>query len=656
MKYRPEIDGLRAIAVIPVIFFHAGFEFFKGGFVGVDVFFVISGYLITSVILQEMEEKRFSLAGFYERRARRILPALFFVMLVSLLFSWMILMPPDMLDFSQSVLATTTFSSNILFWLESGYFGRAAELKPLLHTWSLAVEEQYYILFPLFLLLTWRFGKKAILIILGFVFLISLLGAHFAAYHRPEAGFYLLPTRGWEILVGAFAAFILHEKKEIEFPKVERQILSSLGLFMIAAAICLFDAQTPFPSLYALIPTVGAFLVVLFAKEGTLVYVLLSQRALVGIGLISYSAYLWHQPILVFARHRSLTELSDLTILFLCFLSFPLAYLSWRFIEQPFRRRERIKRQTLLLIIACASLVFIIFGGYGYMSNGIPSRFNKTVQAIFVSGPKVNYEHGVIGNEKNIKGAVIGDSHAISLIEILDEDLRAKNLGAEIMTKAGCPPITNIYRHDMNNFKDKCHIHNSEAYDKIIKDKNIEFVVIGARFALYLESDYFDNHEGGIENWGASRVLYDSIEFRDTIRSDEVRYAFLYNQFLTDFSRLLDAGKTLILLYPTPEAGWGVPDRLARLIHYDNFAGDIDTSYEVFQRRNKRAYEMLDSLGNSPNVIRIYPENIFCKEGRCIASIDQLPLYSDNNHLSNKGISMMGESIEQALSKLSISR
>ena len=198
MYYRREIDGLRAVAVLPVILFHAGFELFSGGFVGVDVFFVISGYLITTIIINEMDDGKFSLLNFYERRARRILPALFFVVLCCIPFAWFLLLPSDMKDFSQSLVAVSTFSSNILFWRESGYFDTAAELKPLLHTWSLAVEEQFYILFPLFLMAAWRFGKRAIVWTLIASFAISLAVAHWGAYNKPGDAFFLLPTRAWE--------------------------------------------------------------------------------------------------------------------------------------------------------------------------------------------------------------------------------------------------------------------------------------------------------------------------------------------------------------------------------------------------------------------------------------------------------------------------
>ena len=256
MKYRAEIDGLRALAVLPVILFHAGFEWFGGGFVGVDVFFVISGYLITTIILSEMAEDKFSIINFYERRARRILPALFFVMAACLPFAWMWLTPSLLKDFGQSLIAVSTFSSNILFWQESGYFDTAAELKPLLHTWSLAVEEQYYILFPIFLILTWRLGLKWILILLSIVFLVSLGVAQWGAYNKPFAAFFLLPTRGWELLIGVFAGFYLKYNAHLKSHTVN-QMLSLLGFGMIAYSIIAFDKTTPFPSLYALIPTIG---------------------------------------------------------------------------------------------------------------------------------------------------------------------------------------------------------------------------------------------------------------------------------------------------------------------------------------------------------------------------------------------------------------
>ncbi|HTK85835.1 MAG TPA: acyltransferase, partial [Patescibacteria group bacterium] len=242
MRYRGEIDGLRAVAVGSVVLFHAGLPWFHGGFVGVDIFFVISGFLITSILMSELAEGRFSLVNFYERRARRILPALYLVMAASLPFAWAWLMPGHMKQFALSVASVSLFSSNIQFWRESGYFDTAADFKPLLHTWSLAVEEQYYILFPLFLMLTWRLGRRRIFWLLAAAAAVSLAMAQWGSHHKPEATFYLLPTRGWELLIGSLAACHLHERHGQPDRRAFDQWASLLGLALILYSILVFDS------------------------------------------------------------------------------------------------------------------------------------------------------------------------------------------------------------------------------------------------------------------------------------------------------------------------------------------------------------------------------------------------------------------------------
>ena len=401
MKYRAEIDGLRAIAVVPIILFHAGFEYFSGGFVGVDVFFVISGYLITTIILSEKEQGTFSLVNFYERRFRRILPALFMVMLVSLIFSLLWLMPSYMEDFSQSLMAVSTFSSNILFWRESGYWEISNELKPLLHTWSLAVEEQYYVLYPLFLMLMWHFHKDWSLGFFIVIAAISLATAQWGAYNKPIPTFYLLPTRAWELSIGAVIAYcFLYRKQTVRTllsHKSVNEALGLLGLLMISYAVYVFDKGTPFPSLYALVPTVGTGLIILFSSSQTMVGRLLSIKPLVAVGLISYGAYLWHWPLLVFARHLSLTEPSELTFAILALLSFPLAYLSWRYIEKPFRTKSIFSRKAIFTLSFIGSVLFITVGLAGHFSNGFEdfwlSRQSESVKATYliISRAKENY-------------------------------------------------------------------------------------------------------------------------------------------------------------------------------------------------------------------------------------------------------------------------
>lgn len=375
MDYRREIDGLRALAVLPVILFHAGFETFSGGFVGVDVFFVISGYLITTIILAELEQGKFSIVNFYERRARRILPALFLVMLVCIPFALMWFFTNQLNDFSKSLVAVCVFASNILFWRESGYFDTAAEFKPLLHTWSLAVEEQYYVLFPLFLMFFWRLGKRWILITLGIVFFASLAIAQWVVFAYPGAAFYLLPTRGWELLIGAFTAFWWPKINYKEFNKGVAEAGGWLGVALILYAIFAYSKATPFPGLYALVPTLGTVLVILFATQQTSVGKFVGNKAFVAVGLISYSAYLWHQPLFAFFKYRNFGEVDKFSATIIVFVTFALAFLSLRYVETPVRsKRFLATRSALFVATSSAILFFVAIGLYGYSVNFLGKR------------------------------------------------------------------------------------------------------------------------------------------------------------------------------------------------------------------------------------------------------------------------------------------
>ena len=299
MKYRAEIDGLRALAVAPVIFFHGGFGLFSGGFVGVDVFFVISGYLITTVLIDDIENKRFSFTKFYERRARRILPALYFVVLVSLAASTFILLPQELLATAKSALSIPFFSSNFFFWSERGYFGSATELKPLIHTWSLAVEEQFYVVFPVILLLISQFKKVIFLSVLLLTLFVSLFASYYVTKLHFDTAFYFPLTRAWELLIGTFCALILRNSNRNLSTK-QSEFFCFFGLIMIAGSYVIFDSDTLFPYVWALVPTVGTALFILTAGNTKYLKHLFGWKPMVGLGAISYSLYLWHQPCLLY--------------------------------------------------------------------------------------------------------------------------------------------------------------------------------------------------------------------------------------------------------------------------------------------------------------------------------------------------------------------
>lgn len=383
MKYRPEIDGLRAIAVVPVILFHAGFTFFSGGYTGVDVFFVISGFLITTIILAELEKGTFSIINFYERRSRRILPLLFFILLLTIPFAWISLFDSDMIDYSESLIAVSTFCSNFLFVAESGYFDTSTELKPLLHTWSLAVEEQYYVIFPLAMILFWRFlNKNWILSLLIVAGLASLVLSEWATVFYPTHNFYLLPTRAWELAVGAITAVLLSNNHpfitRLQSHRIISEALSFTGLALILAGIFLIDEETPFPGIYALLPTIGSALIIAFASGKNYTGRLLSLKPMLVIGLISYSAYLWHHPIFAFAKHLSYFPPSITAKSLLCLAVFPIAYLSWQYVENPFRDKKRFSRKFIFIFSLVGSMFFIGAGILGVVNEGFPERSINT--------------------------------------------------------------------------------------------------------------------------------------------------------------------------------------------------------------------------------------------------------------------------------------
>lgn len=381
MRYRPEVDGLRALAVVPVVLFHAGFAWCSGGYAGVDVFFVISGYLISSIILDELAADRFSAVVFYERRARRILPALFTVLLVCLPCAWLWLLPQDMKEFGRSLAAVSLSVSNLLFWRTSGYFDTSSDLKPLLHTWSLGVEEQFYLVFPLTLLLVWRYARRWLPQVLLLAALASLALAQWGVVHKPSAAFYLLPTRSWELLVGSLVALCLRRRVPEALPGPLAEAGGALGLMLLAAAVFGFERDLPFPGVMALVPTLGAALILLCAHPATGVGRLLSSRPLVAIGLVSYSLYLWHQPLLAFARHDLLGPLELPQTLAMIVASGVLAWLTWKYIEVPFRRRDRIGRKAIFSFAAAGSAAFLALGVGIAATQGLPTRFSPEQRA-----------------------------------------------------------------------------------------------------------------------------------------------------------------------------------------------------------------------------------------------------------------------------------
>lgn len=422
MIYRKEIDGLRSVAVLPVIFFHAGISVFSGGFLGVDVFFVISGYLITGIILSGLEKGEFSLLTFYERRARRILPALSLIVLACIPMAWLFMLPDPLENFGQSVVATMLSLNNVLLTMTSGYWDLASEFKPLIHTWSLAVEEQFYIFFPLLLMFLYPLSKHRTVGAVWVIVITSFVASIFLVQDYPTSTFYLLHTRAWELGFGALGAFWEH-KRRVE----ANNTLSGLGFFMIVVSIFLFSEDTQHPSYFTLIPVLGTLLVLLFAKEGTLVAQLLSVKVFVGIGLISYSLYLWHQPLFSFARILSFEEPSTGLFLWLVVVAFALSYLTWRFVEQPFRRKSVVTTPNLVIICATTTVLFCAVGISLFLSHGFPARIFSTERDL-AAGMHIDYNRRIeryngdsFESHSGIRVLAVGNSQARDFANILIE-------------------------------------------------------------------------------------------------------------------------------------------------------------------------------------------------------------------------------------------
>jgi peptidoglycan/LPS O-acetylase OafA/YrhL len=646
MKYRREIDGLRALAVIPVILFHAGFQAFSGGFVGVDVFFVISGYLITMIIISELDLGKFSIVNFYERRARRILPALFLVMIICIPFAYIWLLPSDIKAFSQSLIAVSAFSSNILFWRESGYFDTAAELKPLLHTWSLAVEEQYYVIFPLTLMLLWRLNKRWILISLAIIFFASLAIAQWASLARPTAAFYLLHTRGWELLIGAFAAFYLSKSNRKEFDKSVGEIGGVVGIFLILYAIFSYDKTTPFPGLYALAPTIGALLIILFATQQTLVGRFIGNKIFVGIGLISYSAYLWHQPLFAFTRHSDLIEPGAFVFVLLLVVALILAYFTYSFVEKPFRNSAVISRQSVLIFSLLGASLFISLGLFGSKTDYVNTlRFNEKEISILKASQIRTDKFDLLGAEsESPKWMLLGDSHANTLQEAFDNILKKSKQSSLVKTIDGCPPALNLIRYDIE-FRNNCHKNYTEAI-KIIKEKSIKNVLIAARFALYVNSDRFNNLEGGIEIGVTKQVIYDLPEFRGTIRDKLTRSNAIKSEFLDYVNSLSGMGVNVFVVSSIPEVGWDVPRKALSL---SKIGLEVKTKRSSYDTRVLQLNDLMENLSKIPNVSILNSSEVFCDREFCFATRNGMPLYSDTNHLSQDGAMALLDHFKDAL-------
>jgi len=608
MKYRPEIDGLRAVAVLPVLFFHAGWTVFSGGYVGVDVFFVISGYLITGILAGEIAEHRFSILNFYERRIRRIFPCLFAVIIVSCAAAAALLVPMDFRDFSKSVIATVFFASNVLFFRQSGYFDDQSAIKPFLHTWSLAVEEQFYIFFPILLWLIHRYARDRMFLVLVPLALLSFVINVWGAHHMAAFTFFMAPTRVWELFAGALLAL---DAVPAVAHRPAREVLAWLGFALIVYAVFALTPDSVFPGWNALLPVAGAALLIQFGQDTSAGW-LLSRKLPVFIGLISYSLYLWHWPIIVFSEYYLVQKLSGWGTIAAIAVSLAVATVSWRYVERPFRVKGLIPRRRIFQGAATAMASMVVLSAAGVLSNGWAARFPAEVVRLERFADAYNPrryqchrdEDKVIAFEKScVYGAatppsyaVWGDSHGVELTYALGEIAGRHGKSVMQLTYSSCPPSLGLEVGSRPN----CRRFNDEAAQFLVNDKAVNTVFLVARY---------DVHQ------------------TDTVFSTGIRRSV---------ETLLSAGKRVVLVYPIPIASVSIPRTLARYAAAGTDLSRFNIEESEYLRENAYAFQLLDSF-TGKNVVRVLPSQQLCHGDVCSVYANGAPLYFDHQHLSIAG-------------------
>jgi peptidoglycan/LPS O-acetylase OafA/YrhL len=656
IHYKPEIDGLRTVAVLSVIFYHAQFiisgnKLLPGGLFGVDIFFVISGFLITSLITKEFNESgTISISKFYYRRARRLLPALLLVMLVSLPFAWMYLIPDQLIDYAKSLISSLLFGSNFYWDYSLQQYGAESGLvKPFLHTWSLAVEEQFYIVFPLTLLAIYRWGKTHIIIIFTAGILISLVFAEWMTKSNASFSFYMLPSRLWELLAGGLLAIIHSQNPQMTHPKFLNKTMPKFGLSLIAYSIAAIDYNgVNHPGFITLIPVTGTVLIIYYANEKELITKILSSKAFVRVGLISYALYLWHYPIFSFGRMIN-PQASPLLKTLWILVTFILSIASYLAIERPFRRSDKISPKLFYISITSMTLVILVFSSSVLLNDGFKEKWGyltdlkKANSRIWVSqnGRKCHFGGGGhrpalgINQSCHFKYSpegkspliVVGDSHAGSLAESINQLAKHNSIDFIQITAAGCTHIPSI--HD-----GLCDERSKSVHEFIAKFET-PTVIYSARLPHRIEGELFDNPEG----WQEANYKKASPNHKKKTKPVTMN---LFKLWLTQWGG--ESGK-LVLIYPVPEQGFHINIRLAfnnPPIKSKEDLPDFSTSYDVFKERVADSYNTLDEVKGS-NVLRIYPENIFCDASseRCMASEGDRVYFSSDNHLSPFGASLV---------------
>lgn len=649
LAYRRDIDGLRAVAVIAVVLFHFGVPGVTGGFVGVDVFFVISGFLITSIIWRERQAGRFSFVDFWARRVRRILPALFVLLAAALVAGWFLLVPKDYEELGRSARYQVLFTSNLLFMRQDGYFDVASDIKPLLHTWSLSVEEQFYIVFPLLLTLLSSRLKHWRLALLG-VLLVSFGLSVWAVAHHPEKAFFLLPMRAWELLAGALLAVM--PVRDWRASPALAQGVSLAAMALILIAVFGFDARTPFPGVAALLPVLGVVgLIWANGHQSTWIGRLLSTRLMVGLGLISYSWYLWHWPVFVFAGYAAVEGLSGIEVAGLMVLSLALGYLSWRWVETPFREKRLLAGRQAILAAAGAGVLCIGLAGQALRwADGVPSRlpeqalryaaaktWSPELMACLAS-KKTRHEQPFCHfgpSSRGMSALVWGDSHATALIPALKDGASRHDISVVQANFSGCIPLTGLEENP------QCAQFNQRV-EKTLAEQPFSDVVLAARWSLYLYGEPSGDMEHALRDPATGNYQRDVVEqrFAQGLRAR--------------VAGLRAAGHRVWLVKEVPLQQVVVPYRLSRLAMLHRSVEGEGLAVAHHLARQAFISQLFDELAAADSRVTVLdPAHSLCgADGRCRIEYAGRSLYTDDNHISDAGARYIQAFLEPLFSSL----
>ena len=661
IKYRPEIEGLKAIAIISIIFYHLpinvdDFRFFSGGFFGIDIFFTISGYLITSIILRELVlTGSFSFKNFYEKRIRRIIPVLLFVILASIPLAWFLLLPNDIIFFSISNITSLSFTSNFYYWYTGEEIFQNEIVKPFLHTWSISILVQFYLLFPIFLVISFKYLKKYLIYIFILIFFVSFGLAFWAAKYHAGFNFYILPTRAWEFIAGSIVAYFEITSANLKTNKRINPILSYTGLFLIVYSILFLNNKIAHPSFYTFIPILGICLIIWTSQKNLITTKILSNKLFVRLGLISYSLYLWHYPIFAFANIANFTK-ENLSVKFLLvFMTLIISIISYYFIELPSKNSNKKIFYSIISVIYAV----IFFTSNNIIKNDghntrFPQIFDVRQKEVLRDPKSLHRCNGDVSVSRtcffninsNKKIYFISDSQSWNMLPYLKDVLVKKDYQFITAAHNTCPYFPGFKLKDkqqtQKSYEKICNI---DEYVKLLANSDNSIIIFWSRLPLYLEKSFFDNKEGGVEK---GNIYWDQHFVSDN------KNLSIEQSFKDSVSKLAKNNK-IILVYPLPEAGWDVPKKLlgssiikSKLMEKISIPKEYLTlSYEIYKDRNKSSFDLLDSVEGN-NVYRIYPHKLFCNtiiQNRCLIHDDKNIFYTDGSHASPKASILIGDLI-----------